>query len=115
MNAALDTAMGLLPTPWLDGLHLFDAYGAFNDLFANPLAYGFDDVRSTCAADAACVSDPDGVFFWDGLHPTTAGHAQLAQLAVAEIPEPVTFGLMLAALLLLAIGHKVSRRAASCA
>ena len=110
MNAALDRALASLPTPWLDGLHLFDAYGAFNDLFADPLAYGFDDVRSTCSSDANCVNDPDGVFFWDGLHPTTAGHALLARLAAARIPEPGSVGLLLIALLLLVAGRHPALR-----
>ena len=110
MNAALDVALDSLPEPWLNGLHLFDAFSAFNDVFDNPLAFGLDDVRTVCSAQAACLADADGVFFWDGIHPTTAGHAILAQLSAAELPEPSTFFLLAAALLLLALAHRRSVR-----
>jgi outer membrane lipase/esterase len=108
MNQALVSALTTLPAGVTDGVHLFDAFGALNGIVADPGAFGFSDVTSACAMSAACINDPSGNMFWDGIHPTTAGHAAMARLAMAEIPEPQT-------ILLLAIGMFgvfVSRRKA---
>ena len=101
MNSALDAALATLPMPWLDGLHRFDAFAAFNALYANPGAYGFSDVSNACSASADCIASPDVTFFWDGIHPTTAGHALLAELSAAAIPEPASLLLVMLALILL--------------
>lgn len=61
-----------------------DVNSAFNAVLANPGAFGFTNVTETCEALASC----DGYLFWDGIHPTTAGHALLAQLATSLL----TFG-----------------------
>ncbi len=108
MNQALALALAGLPTDVTDGIHLFDAYQAFNDIANDPGAFGLSDVTHPCAMSAACVNDPTGYLFWDGIHPTTAGHALMAQLAMAEIPEPETILLMAIGM----IGVFVSRRKA---
>ena len=101
MNSALDSALATLPMPWLDGLHRFDAFTAFNDIDAHPGAYGLTDVTSVCSASVDCIASPDTTFFWDGIHPTTAGHALLAELSAAAIPEPASLLLVMLALLVL--------------
>lgn len=102
MNTALDQALASLPADILDGIHRFDAYQGLNSIDANPGAFGLTNATDACALDPVCVADPSRYFFWDGMHPTTAGHAaiaQLAQLALsvdpAEVVEPET-GLLLA-------------------
>lgn len=102
MNVALDSALASLPAQWQQGLIRFDAFAAFNALFADPAAQGFSDVTHACAADPVCIASPGGTFFWDGIHPTTAGHALLAAAVLAELPEPAT--LLLCALALAALG-----------
>ena len=94
MNQSLGYALAQLPSDLTDGVHLFDAFAAFNDLVAAPGDFGFTDVSSACATSAACIADPTGVFFWDGIHPTTAGHQMLASLVLAELPEPGTIMLL---------------------
>jgi outer membrane lipase/esterase len=49
-------------------------------------------VVSACAF--ACA-DPATTLFWDGIHPTTAGHFLLAQQALLLVPEPGTVPLAL--------------------
>ena len=44
---------------------------------------------------AAC--DPSKYLFWDGIHPTSAGHALLAAGMLAVVPEP-------SSMLMLAVG-----------
>lgn len=97
MNQALALSLGQLPSYVTDGIHYFDAFGAMNDIVASPGAFGFGNVTDACAMSVSCIADPGSYFFWDGIHPTTAGHATMARLALAEIPEP-------GAVLLLMIG-----------
>ena len=97
MNSALNTMLGTLSPAMTDGIRVLDAYSLLDQVVADPAAFGMTDVTSACAADQACIDNPDTTFFWDGIHPTTAGHAILAQAALRTVPEPGTA-------LLLAIG-----------
>lgn len=107
MNLLLTQALAALPGSITDDLTLFDAYAGLNDIVANPAAYGLADASTACAADGAC--DASQAFFWDGIHPTTAGHQVMARLAVAAIPEPAT-GLLLG---LAFLGLAATRRRAA--
>lgn len=108
MNQALAIGLTLLPAGVSDGIHYFDAYGALDAMVANPGAFGFGNVTDPCAMSAACIADPSGYLFWDGIHPTTAGHAVMAQLALRAIPEPQTLLLLGLGLIAIAV---VRRRA----
>lgn len=106
MNFALTNVVlpGLGPSA-VDNIDLLDTFGLLNDVVLDPT------INSTlmCATSVACVSSPGNVFFWDGIHPTTFGHALLAQAALRALPEPS--GLLLVALgfalLALAARHPV--------
>ena len=68
----------------------FDLYGIFNDMAANPEAYGLTNVAETCVTfgvlkDAFC-KDRDGYLFWDPLHPTKKAHALMAEDALEQLP-----------------------------
>lgn len=103
MNGALGQVLGGLTPGQMQGVHLFDLFGLLSDVHDNPDKYGLMDVTHACGAIAACVANPNGYLFWDGIHPTALGHGLFAQ-AVANamgIPEPSSLVLLSLALILL--------------
>lgn len=90
MNDALYAMLAGLTPSMTDGIRILDLYGLVDDVVAHPGDYGLTDVIDACAASQACIDNPDTTFFWDGIHPTTVGHAILARAALRTIPEPGT-------------------------
>jgi phospholipase/lecithinase/hemolysin len=68
------------------GVTIFDIFGVTNQIVADPGAYGLTNVTHACGAIAGC--DPSTSMFWDGIHPTSAGHAIIASQMLAAVPEP---------------------------
>lgn len=69
-------------------LDLLDAYALLNTVVAAPAAYGLTDVVTACVTPNVppfTCSRPGEYLFWDGIHPTTAGHAILAREAAAVL------------------------------
>jgi phospholipase/lecithinase/hemolysin len=63
----------------------FDVDGLVQQVIANPAAFGLDDVVDACLAffttvDPICAR-PRRHLFWDGIHPTVAGHEILEHAA----------------------------------
>ena len=119
MNAALDAVLATLVLPPSFELQILDLFGLLNQLHADPGAFGLSDATSACAVDPACIAEPSSTFFWDAIHPTTAGHAVLAQRALAlvtaaspsPVPEPATVALLfVAALAALGVRRPARRR-----
>ena len=83
------------------GVKIFDIFGTFNAIVANPAAYGLSNVTDSCGAVTGCTASSQlasQYLFWDGIHPTSKGQALIAQamLNVVAVPEPATV-LLLAA------------------
>lgn len=93
MSAQLALALAGLPDFGSD-LWTLDLFNLVQAIAADPVAFGLTDVTSACAFACADVATS---LFWDGIHPTTAGHFLLAQQALLLIPEPGTVPLTLLA------------------
>jgi phospholipase/lecithinase/hemolysin len=78
----------------------FNLNALFQDAIANPATYGFTNVTNACLSlsPLSLCDNPNTYLFWDDLHPTTAGHQQIASAAfstIEAVPEPpVTLGLL---------------------
>lgn len=92
MNDALGTRLASE-----SGVQIFDIFGLMTSINANPGAYGL--VNATDASGAIPGADPSQYLAWDGIHPTSAGHAIIAQsMYAAVVPEPSSCGLVVAGL-----------------
>jgi len=82
----------------------------FQNVLANPAAYGFTNVFDSALADG--VLSGQGYLFWDTVHPTTAAGQIIGEVAFASmVPEPSSMTLVLIAAPLVLLAWR--RRAAS--
>ncbi|MGZ8259924.1 MAG: SGNH/GDSL hydrolase family protein [Caldimonas sp.] len=90
------------------GVSIFDVFGLQTQIAANPAGFGLVNATDACGGIAGC--DASTYLFWDGIHPTEAGHDIFAQgmLVVVGVPEPAEIALMLAGLAL--VGARTARR-----
>jgi outer membrane lipase/esterase len=86
----------------LSGVDVFDFAGLIRDAVAEPGKYGLANATLPCgfidvytATGGACTN---AFLFWDGIHPTSAGHRVIANAMIAFVPEPSTALLLGAAL-----------------
>ena len=92
----------------LDSLHIdiikLNIFGLFNEVIANPAAFGFSNATSvacTTSSSLLCTSSTlvapgaaQSYVFADGVHPTTGGHAVIADYAASVLQAPQQMGLM---------------------
>ena len=78
-----------------------DVNSLFNRIIAAPEEFGFTNVTESCVGDLSVVPinvpkqsvacAPDKFLFWDQIHPTTAAHKLIGELAFSAVkPVPVS-------------------------
>ncbi|MEB3168946.1 MAG: SGNH/GDSL hydrolase family protein [Synechococcaceae cyanobacterium] len=92
-NSKLETDLSTFTSanPLLD-IELFQLDDVLNQLISSPTTYGLTNVTDPCLTSISVCSNPSQYLFWDTLHPTTAGHALIAQRlysTVVETPSPL--------------------------
>jgi phospholipase/lecithinase/hemolysin len=89
-NDALEFALGELESGLGLQIARLDLFGFINDVVNDPGAYGLLNVTDSCLTPAvkvgAICDDPDSYLFWDGIHPTHAGHLLIANKALGVMP-----------------------------
>ncbi|MEW9625339.1 autotransporter domain-containing protein [Rhodanobacter geophilus] len=109
-NSTLNTGLGQLSGQGLNVIPV-NTYGLISEVIANPSAYGFTNVTTpacTGGSGSSVQCGPQGsgapvtyapgtnqsYLFADGVHPTTAAHAMLAQIVLSEIAAPGQISLL---------------------
>ena len=101
-NAGLHTALDMLSlSPGIEIIQ-FDTFGFFNQVAADPAAFGFTNATDACLSGGIC-SSPETYVFWDSVHPTTAAASILGdRFTNAVVPEPAAIILLILGLISLA-------------
>lgn len=82
-----------------DGIVAIDTYGLFNELTANPAAFGFTNITGTACPGTSLACGPasagyptapvsDTYVFADGIHPSGRTHKILANIVTSTISAP---------------------------
>ena len=81
LNTDLDATVATLAGEGITiTLYRLDSYGLYYRMATDPGAYGFTNIFDSAQGEDV---NPDEYLFWDDIHPTTAGHYQLAAEANA--------------------------------
>jgi phospholipase/lecithinase/hemolysin len=68
----------------------FDVYSLYQEAITEPAKFGFTNVTSACLNNLATCDNPDKFLFWDGIHPTTAAHRILAEVALKALKTEIS-------------------------
>lgn len=84
-NQSLATALDRLRTPEL-AIAQLDVFRIYQTAIKNPQQFGFTNVTAACLGSSA---NCDRYLFWDGIHPTTAAHKVLGDLAFEQVKTAI--------------------------
>jgi phospholipase/lecithinase/hemolysin len=97
LTAAYDAALladvgALIGTDHID-VRFLDTDVLLNAIIADPAGFGLTDATDACyvgslAGGGTVCAIPDQYMFWDGDHPSAAGHRLIADAAASAIPAP---------------------------
>jgi outer membrane lipase/esterase len=90
-NQALKGFLDVLPAI-MPGIEIvqFDAFAGVEKIVAHPRRFGLTDVTTACIQPNVPpfrCRRPDDHLFWDGIHPTRAGHGIMAFLVGKTLLE----------------------------
>lgn len=72
-------------------VRVVDIFALLDEIVASPGTYGFANTTDACVTPNVPpfqCTQPDTFVFWDGVHPTRAVHALMAQRAIAVLSAP---------------------------
>jgi thermolabile hemolysin len=82
-NLGLEKSLDALKQKLGSGTQIinFDVNSLYKETFSNPEKFGLTNVTHACLSNISSGESADKFLFWDGIHPTTAGHKILATTA----------------------------------
>ncbi|MBD1935237.1 MULTISPECIES: SGNH/GDSL hydrolase family protein [Cyanophyceae] len=93
-NSALAASLNNLRQQLSDiKITYLDVNSLFNQVVNNPEKFGFTNVTNACLSQVRICNNPNEYLFWDNIHPTTAAHKLLVELAFESskpAPQPVS-------------------------
>lgn len=94
-NSGLNFTSDVLSQAYNTDITYVDVNSLFKQAIAQPEEFGFTNVTDACLAENIVCSNPNEYLFWDDIHPTTAAHKFVGELAYStleskSVPEPAT-------------------------
>lgn len=89
-NSGLAATLDLLSQKPEINIIPVDVNSILNKAIADPGEFGFTNVTDSCLTESSVCANPDEYLFWDDIHPTTAAHELVGELAFSALePEPI--------------------------